>query len=390
MGKILYNHLCHIIYLMKSQICLVLILLCSAAFASNGSFAHSDFDTSSLIGGAKIIVGPFPQQQEKNSIIIIWQTNNYTIENFVEWGLTPNCLYTSYSNTLASGKETDLHSVRIIGLSPNTKYFYRVVSDKTKSDIYSFTTSYEASESITFCVYGDTRGVWDNWRNASIVAEAIEDVQPQFVLHTGDIVHDGLIAEEWIAFFSNSSFIHNSTFYPILGNHENYGAFYFDYFNLGGNERWYSFDNGPVHFIGLDSNDISPFLIRQNVWLIKDLRTNRQPFTIVFFHHPVYSSGKHGSNTQLQWFWQPLFEFFQVDVVYNGHDHAYERGLVNGISYIVAAGGGAPLYDVGSNWWTQYSEKCYHYCLVSANQTHLNIQTIKPDGTIIDSIIINK
>jgi hypothetical protein len=359
-------------------------------FASNGSLAYSYFDTSSLNGEPKIILGPFPQHQEKNSIMIIWQTNNNTAENYVEWGVTPNCLYKTYSNTLAFGKETDLHKIRILGLSPNTKYYYRVYSDRTKSEVYSFTTSYESSGSITFCVYGDTRGVWDNWSNASIVADAIEEVQPQFVLHTGDIVDDGLIAEEWFSFFTNSSFIHNSTLYPVLGNHENYGEKYFQYFSLGGNERWYSFDESSVHFIGLDSNYISPFMLTQNLWLIRDLLTNQQPFTIVFFHHPVYSSGNHGSATHLRWFWQPLFEFFHVDVVFNGHDHAYERGLVNNISYIVAAGGGAPLYDIGSNWWTQYAEKCYHYCLVSANQTSLSIQTIKLDGTVIDTYSIQK
>ncbi len=60
------------------------------------------------------------------------------------------------------------------------------------------------------------------------------------------------------------------------------------------------------------------------------------------------------------------------------------------VNYIVTGGGGGPLYDVGSSWWTVYSEKTYHYCLITANQSKLTCQSIKPDGSIIDSFMITK
>jgi 3',5'-cyclic AMP phosphodiesterase CpdA len=338
----------------------------------------------------EIIVGPYSQYQKENSIIIIWETNNKTSDNYVRWGETPECnniTYVSQSNSIPG---TNIQQVKIHMLKPSTMYYYKAVSDNTESDIYTFSTAYDSSKPITFCVYGDTRGSWDNWKNGSIVAKAIEQRAPYFVIHTGDIVDNGLIKAEWHSFFNISSFMHNSTFYATLGNHENYGKHFFKYFNPGGNERWYSFDNGPVHFICLDSNYIAPFNPVQNLWLIRDLRQNHQPFTIVFFHYPMYSSGSHGSTTYLQWFWQPLFEIFSVDMVFNGHDHTYERGLVNNITYFVAGGGGAPLYSVGSSWWTQHSEKTFHYCLVTANETSLSLETIKPDGDIIDAITIIK
>ena len=375
---------------MKSSTYLSITILCSLLFLSGMALAYSSTNTNTSSISPKIILGPFPQHQEQNSIVIIWQTNNITSDNYIRWGLTPDCPHTTHTINPLLTKKTAIHMIKINELSPSTKYFYKAVSDSFESGIYTFSTIHEISEPITFVVYGDTRGVWDNWTNASIVATAIENAQPHFVLHTGDIINDGLIEEEWLSFFTNSSFIHNSTLYPTLGNHENYGELYYKYFNLGGNERWFSFNNGPVHFIGLDSNYLAPFRFIQNIWLINDLRTNQQPFTIVFFHHPMYSSGNHGSTTHLQWFWQPLFEFFEVDIVFNGHDHDYERGLVNNVSYIIAGGGGAPLYDVGSNWWTVHAEKCFHYCLVSANLTSLSIQTIKPDGTVIDSYSIQK
>jgi hypothetical protein len=126
----------------------------------------------------------------------------------------------------------------------------------------------------------------------------------------------------------------------------------------------------------------------QFVWLVHDLRTNSQPFTIVFFHHPLYSSGPHGNATLLRMIWKPIFEHFTVDIVFNGHDHDYERSVVNGITYVVTGGGGAPLYDVGHSPWTMYSEKTYHYCLLTANSSLLTFEAIKPDGTVFDSFMI--
>ncbi len=116
--------------------------------------------------------------------------------------------------------------------------------------------------------------------------------------------------------------------------------------------------------------------------------SNYKPYIIVFFHHPPYSSGNHGSANLIRLLWVSLFSIFNVDIVFNGHDHDYERGNAKDVNFIVTGGGGAPLYNVEENWWTIYSEKTHHYCLITANQSQLNFQAIKPDGSIIDSFII--
>ena len=76
-------------------------------------------------------------------------------------------------------------------------------------------------------------------------------------------------------------------------------------------------------------------------------------------------------------------------IIHYAHDHSYERGKVLNVNYIVTGGGGGPLYDVGYSWWTVYSEKTYHYCLIEANESKLSFEAIKPDGTIFDSFQIN-
>lgn len=342
---------------------------------------HLGFSNKEL----SIIVGPYPQNSNLDSIKILWETNIETSDNHVHYGLTPEC-----SNSVSCNNYDFYHEIRLNSLTPSTKYFYKIVSEGVESDIFSFYTAFDEKEDIKFIAYGDSRGVWDNWTSAEKVAYAIEGEQSFFVLHTGDLVHNGTIKNEWVDFFKVSNFVHNSTLYPSLGNHERNGEPYFKYFSLPNNELWYSFDSGPVHFVCMDSNFRNSFRPTQFLWLIKDLSRNTKPFTIVFFHHPPFSSGNDGSTKYLRWIWGVIFEFYNVDIVFNGHDHSYEHGKIGNVNYVVTGGGGAPLYDVGQSWWTIYSEKTLHYCVVSVDQFELTFKAKKPDGSIIDTFKILK
>jgi 3',5'-cyclic AMP phosphodiesterase CpdA len=340
------------------------------------------------ITDASILIGPYSQHSEMDSIIISWQTETPTAQNEVHWGLD-----------LSLGNNTEeknifprvYHSVEINGLQANQKYYYSILSDGVTSPVYTFWTAFMPNETIRFVVYGDNRGGWDDWQNTLLVSEAIEKEDPPLVLNTGDLVDNGKNEQDWIDFFTASPFLHNSTLYPVLGNHENYSRSYFTFFSLPCNERWYSFHNGVVHFIALDSNLRSRYRFAQFFWLLHELNEQGYPFTIVFFHHPPYSSGsEHGNSSWVQRLWVPIFEHYQVDLVFNGHDHDYERSIVDNITYIVTGGGGAPLYDVGQSSWTMYSEKTYHYCVVSVNASALTCIAKKPDGSVFDSFTLIK
>lgn len=337
---------------------------------------------------AEILIGPYLQHSDLDSMTISWKTAMPTTQNEVRWGGSPVLGNSSVEKSIFPAS---FHSVKIKGLQANQMYFYSVVSDETESPLYSFWTAFEQTETIRFVMYGDTRGGWDNWQHTLLVSQAIEKEKPAVVFNTGDLVDEGKNATDWIDFFTASPYLHNSTFYPVLGNHENNSRLYFSYFSLPFNERWYSYENGPVHFIALDSNLRSRFRFAQYFWLLYELQNNRQPFTIILFHHPPFSSGsEHGNSSWVQRFWVPIFEQYQIDLVINGHDHDYERSIVHGITYIVTGGGGAPLYDVGHSPWTIYSEKTYHYCLFTVNSTILTFEAKKPDGAVFDSFILTK
>jgi acid phosphatase type 7 len=345
-------------------------------------------ELSSSSVSAAILIGPYPQHSEVDSITISWETDTITAENEVHWGGSPTLGNITREKSICP---MSFHSVKIKGLQANQKYYYNVLSDGTESPLYSFWTASLGNETIRFVVYGDTRGGWDNWQSTLLVSEAIEKESPATVFNTGDLVDEGKNADDWVDFFTASPYVHNSTLYPVLGNHENYSRLYFSFFSLPWNERWYSYEDGPVHFIALDSNIRSRYRFAQYLWLLFELQTNRQPFTIILFHHPPYSSGsEHGNSTWVQRFWVPVFERFPVDLVINGHDHDYERSIVHNITYIVTGGGGAPLYDVGQSPRTVYSEKTFHYCLLTASPSTLTFEAKKPDGSVFDSFILTK
>ncbi len=264
-------------------------------------------------------------------------------------------------------------------------YFYRVISDGFESNLYKF--YFPSPEDFKFIVYGDLRGIWDNWKNATLIAHAIEKERIPLVFNTGDMVKNGERKEEWEKFMEIAVFMHNSSLYASIGNHDIPYIYFKKYFYLPGNERWYSFDYGEVHFTILNSN--SPLSILQLLWLEKDLSTEKM-WKIVIFHHPPYSSGSHGSSEIIRKIFVPVFERKKVDIVFSGHDHVYERAFVGNITYIVTGGGGAPLYNAGRSEWTVYSESVYHYCRISVNKSSLLFQAVKTDGEIFDSFYMEK
>ncbi len=127
-------------------------------------------------------------------------------------------------------------------------------------------------------------------------------------------------------------------FYAALGNHDNQTNRFYKPWNMNG-ERYYAYAKKNVKFFVLDSDYMDP---KQLQWIENELKTARDDWKIVYFHHPLYSSGgRHGSEVDLRVTLEPLFVKYGVNVVYSGHDHIYERiKPQKGIYYFVSGSGG--------------------------------------------------
>ncbi|MDO8507700.1 MAG: metallophosphoesterase [bacterium] len=241
-------------------------------------------------------------------------------------------------------------------------------------------------------IYGDSRtGIDTHKKIISLIMKA----RPEAVFNVGDIVEDGRKPEEWPVFNEITKDLRaNTNFYPVLGNHEEDSPLFYNNFELPGNEQWYSINFNKIHFTVLNSNKDLSVGSEQYKWLENDLANVGKDirFKVVTFHHPPFSSGKHGGDeisSDLQKSVVPLFEKYKVSAVFNGHDHDYERSEVNGISYFVTGGGGAPLYPpVRKNEVSKKFEMAYHYSVLERTKNALKVSVYDVDDKLIDEASI--
>ena len=354
-----------------------------------------------------------------SAITVTWQTNSSTSGDIVLYDVVPRVGVPGdyhYSaagiNYTYSGASGWIHDVELTGLTSDTVYYF-ICGGATGgySNERSFRTAPSVSSDVRFVVGGDSR---TNLVEREKISKAMARFNPAFVMHSGDMVADGTIQGQWDNWFTDveSHWIgENNLTIPIIpavGNHENPNypdTKYFSQFALPDNERWYSYNWGPdIHITCLDSE--SPASGAQQDWLENDLAVHANyKWKLVQFHKPPFVSGGHFPWTDALAYWVPLFDKYHVDIVFNGHDHNYQRtyplnwtasqtepqDYSNGTMYIVSGGWGAPLYTPRPIWYMTQQNKTYHFVLidVSTNGT-LHLRAKDKLGNTFDELTIRK
>ena len=310
------------------------------------------------------------QNVTRESITIMWQTPNRYSWSKLRYRLVGDTTWIEKSFS----EKIKFHEISLQGLFPDTTYEYQVsmdgISQWSPPRPAFFTTATDASQTFRAAVYGDSRTHYDMHRE---VIKSIAKNEPDILLHTGDLVEYGMNYENW-----DQEFFHPAAdllayvpFYPVIGNHDYNGEermWYYDFFSPPGNEQWYAFTYGCARFVMLDSNfNFSPGG-SQYSWLVEEFQSSsyiNSKWQIVLLHHPPITSGSHlGNEVPSAEYLVPLFEANDVDMVFSGHNHQYERSLKDGVYYIVSAGGGAPLYgfpNTSLNPYSQVRNKAYHH-----------------------------
>jgi len=332
------------------------------------------------------------QSDPRYSITISWRTASES-PSVVEYGSTA-----AYGSK-AEGIAGRVHHVSLDGLGPGTVYHFRCGSDLGWSQDLTFRTAPEdPHQGFTFVALGDSRTNWDVWGNC---ADAVLQTDPEFFLHTGDLVESGGDQSQWdIWFLKAESLLSKKVIMPVLGNHEGNNPKYYEQFALPNVEDWYSVDYGCVHFIGLTTE--KSMAGAQRAWLEQDLSSTNATWKFVYYHSPMYSSAGHGCNRAAYEAWGDLFDKYHVDVVFNGHDHTYERTYPmygdwladspeNGTIHIVTGGAGAPLGGLVSRGpWCVSFLAYYHFLLVTVNQTDLKMEARFYNQSVFDELRVSK
>ena len=328
--------------------------------------------------------GPYLQSVTTNTIIVVWETDQPS-QGEIAYGETEEHGSSVADSTITMGTG---HAVTLTGLEPYAAYHYRVESSGAPlSEDMTFRTAAGPDQTkFTFVAFGDTR---TQHQVHQAVVDRIVTLEPDFVLHTGDLVALGSTIPYWETFFEvERELMARAPLFPALGNHEHNHPRYFDYFYLPGNERWYTFDYGNACFICLQVDGIADFgpQSEQYAWLEETLAANTRLWLFVYFHIPPYSSSPDTREGDVRRTLTPLFEQYGVDVVFTGHHHNYERNEVNGITYIVTGGGGGPLSVMEEREPTQAAfAVAYHCVLLEIDGQHLRATVISHKGKVLDT-----
>ena len=203
-----------------------------------------------------------------------------------------------------------------------------------------------------------------------------------------DVDYPAKFFEDYAAAFAEAPF------WTAWGNHDYYdpaGASAHLNLTQPNNESWFSFNCSSVHILVLDTEIPYAQGSPQYAFAQSDLASASAPWKIVVVHRPPYSSSSSASGVRAAY--QPLFEQYGVDVVFQGHSHNYERSNpINGVTYVVTGGGGNGLnsFSGAPPSWSAFRASEYNYVQLGVTAGALSMTARRRDGTILDQSTINK
>jgi len=337
---------------------------------------------------AELVRGPWVLAPTPSSVTVVWETSAPAPSTLVVDGRRIDGGYGAH------------HAVTVSDLAPSTAYRYHVEVEgasppASSSEEAQLVTAPApgASERVRFVVYGDNRSDGDAHRR---VVSAIAGEGADFLLNTGDLVdHDA--DDEWQTFFDIEHGLLSTT--PLCaapGNHEGGSDRWAELFPVGERSRFagraYGADYGPVHVAALDSNGD---LVAQARWLDEDLaaaRARGAKHLFVFMHDGPFSGasgfGAHGSNMIARRVVVPVAKRHGVTAMFAGHDHIYERGASEELTYFVTGGGGAPLRQAGTIDETKVAKSLFHYLVVDVVGGRAQITAKDATGAPFDDVTI--
>lgn len=167
-------------------------------------------------------------------------------------------------------------------------------------------------------------------------------------------------------------------------------------------ETCYYIDYQGARIVVLDSNQQHE---AQAGWLRGVLARNPARWTIVTFHHPVFSVARNRDNAELRALWKPLFDEFKVDLVLTGHDHTYARtgdlsarnlptGVQNydpaaGTVYVVSVSG-PKMYEITNENFVRTAEDTQLYQIIRVENDGLHYEARTATGRLYDAFTLQK
>ena len=438
----------------KSKLLKITVAIVALAALVTGGYVYKDTIYSRIARTAAVVSGQeikplldsesryirqIVAQDNSTSRTIMWQSDNSEADAVIEYRQdgtdtiqTINATDKAFTD---DGSTTYIHEATLTGLTPNTKYEYRVgYGTDRRSDWYRLETA--GASVYDVLIYPDSQsGDYSQWEEI-VKSSALRNPRTALYISMGDLVDNGEHAYQWRTWLNSIKPLSaNVPLATTLGNHEMYTLdwkmrepyAYLNYFAVppNGNEtfnrRYYSYDFGDVHYVVLDTmlyesnhednhDTHHPDLYDVQVqWLRQDLTANTKKWTVVLMHRDPfqYAFDRPGANRAVGFddegvLFMPIFDEFNVDLVLSAHLHSYRnRGHVRNFD----RDSSGPLYiltgiagDARRPKWKEHPLDVYvapdrdknNYMTMTVTPNKLIVKAFLPDGTQLDESVIEK
>ena len=391
-------------YHYSPTLALLLGLAVGAPVAAQNGAAHSH-DHVHHFGSEWNTPTPYPDRvvltwsgDPTTSQSITWRTDVTVDSAFVEYALaSPGPGFDHFAQRVrATSSSLDAraavgehvvaryHTVTLSGLTPDTLYAYRAGDGTRWTEWFHFRTASRTPKPFSFIYLGDAQNdILSHW-SRTLRTSYLTAPDARFMIHAGDLVTTAHADIQWGEWFRAGGWMHAMVpSVPAPGNHE-YRALneadstsssmlslqWRPQFALPENgvpgleETNYYIDFQGVRIIALNSIRAKE---AQAAWLERVLSDNPNRWTVVTFHHPIFSAARERDNPELRALWKPIFDKHGVDLVLQGHDHSYARGRARneatgvnlrddevGTMYVVSVSG-PKMYEFNKLAWDAYA-----------------------------------
>ncbi len=309
-------------------------------------------------------------------------------------------------NVLQVGTSSYKHfSAALTGLQPDTAYAYRVANGTKWSEWFTFRTASTRPKPFRFLYFGDEQNSIGTLCSRVVRQAFAMAPDARLKLHAGDQTNAASNDTEWGEWFMTAGFLNASTLVvPAIGNHQyersvpgsdtrRLTSHWQAQFELprngvaGVEESSYYFDFQGVRFVVLNSMEK---IVEQTVWLDTLLTGNPNRWTVVMFHHPIFSGARNRDNAEIRKQWKPIFDSHRVDLVLCGHDHVYgrsnpESGPAAGHTVYVVSVTGSKQYEAGDRKWAaRFGQDLQLFQVISVDGDRLRFEARTADGSLYD------
>ena len=353
---------------------------------------------------------PYIQNLSPTSCTIMWITTK-PCASWVEYGPDQPIQKAVHAEIGLVDAYNEINRITLNGLTPGKEYRYRVCSreilefapyemtwgNRQDSEVFSFTTPELTADQVSWVVLND---IHDRPASFAHLLSLVNDFPKDMVFLNGDMFDFETDQQQIIDHLLNPIGELFSTTTPFLftrGNHETRGVFarhHGLYFENPDNRYYFSFTQGPVHFVVLDTGEDKPdddeayqglaafdaYREEQAKWLANEIETpafKNAPFRVVIMHIPTFESGDWHGTMHCRELFNPLFNEGQIDLLICGHTHRYGIHPANDQHHYPLVIGGGP------------QETKRTVITVSADRETLSLTMRRDDGVDVGELTLH-